>query len=50
MQISNGRKTAVLAPEARYDNVQFFAVSARGMGLDVQAFTSFEEAHDWLTL
>jgi hypothetical protein len=50
LQISNGRKTAVLAPESRYDNVHFFAVSARGAGLDVQAFTSFEEAHDWLTL
>jgi hypothetical protein len=50
LRISEGRKTAVLAPESRYDNVQFFAVSARGMGLDVQAFTSFEDACDWLTL
>ena len=49
-KIGAGRKTAVLCPESRYDNTHFFAVSARGMGLDVHAFTSFEEACDWLAL
>jgi len=50
LKISAGRKTAILGPESRFDNVQFFSVSARSAGLEVQAFLSFEEACDWLTL
>jgi hypothetical protein len=45
-----GRRTAIVSPEGRFDNVHFFAVSARSMGLDVQAFTSLEDATEWLTL
>jgi len=45
-----GRKTAVLTAKDRFDNAHFFAISARGMGRNVQAFTSFEEAFDWLAL
>ena len=48
--LGSGRRTALLCTEDRYDNVRFFAVSARSMGFDVQAYTSFEEACDWLTL
>lgn len=50
LQIASGNRTAILCTQERYDNVQFFAVSARTMGCDVQAFTSFEDAVDWLTL
>lgn len=50
LHIGAGRKTAVLTAEDRFENAHFFAVSARGMGRDVQAFTSFEDAFDWLTL
>ena len=49
-RLGAGRKTAVLTAKDRFDNAQFFAVSARGMGRNVQAFTSFEEAFDWLAL
>lgn len=48
--LGSGRKTAMLCTEDRYENVKFFAVSARSMGFDVHAFTSFEEACNWLTL
>lgn len=44
------RKVAVLTSPDRFDNAHFFAVSARGMGRDVQAFTSFEDAFDWMVL
>ncbi len=44
-----GRKTAIVSSADRFDNVHFFAVSARSMGLDVQAFSSFDEAREWLT-
>ena len=50
LRIGAGRKVAVLTAEQRFDNAHFFAVSARGIGRDVQAFTSFEEAFNWLTL
>ena len=50
LHLGTGRKTAVLTTPDRFDNSHFFAVTARGMGRDVQAFTSFEEAFDWLTL
>jgi hypothetical protein len=42
------RKTAVLVPPERFDCGEFFAVSALSRGLRVRAFTSFEEAIDWL--
>jgi hypothetical protein len=48
LQIGVGRKIAVVIETDRYDDAQFFAVSARSMGNRVQAFTSFEEAHEWL--
>jgi hypothetical protein len=50
LRLGSGRKVAVLTEEERFDNAQFFAVSRRGRGEDVQAFTSFEEAFDWLSL
>jgi hypothetical protein len=50
LSIAEGRKTAFLCHESRYENMQFFAVSARSKGFDVHAFTEFEEACDWLTL
>lgn len=50
LNIGAGQKTAVLTDPDRFDNAQFFAVSARGKGRVVQAFTSFEEAFDWLAL
>ena len=48
LQIGAGRRTAVLTSADRYENAHFFAISARNMGLSVQAFTSFEEAFEWM--
>jgi hypothetical protein len=50
LRVGAGHKTAVLTAKERFDNAHFFAVTARGRGRNVQAFISFEEAFDWLTL
>jgi len=50
LQTDKGLKTAVLTTPNRFDNAEFFAVRAKDMGLKVQAFTSFEDAFDWLAL
>ena len=43
------RKTAVLCPRERFDFVGFFAVPRRTGGCKSAAFTSFEDAIEWLT-
>jgi hypothetical protein len=48
LRLAEGRKTGVLTTEDRFDRAHFFAMTARGMGEQVRAFTSFEEAFDWL--
>ena len=42
------RKTAVLCPLARFDHAAFFALCAQNKGFKVHAFTSFEDAMEWL--
>lgn len=42
------RKTAVLCPVERFDKAAFFALCAKNRGFRVQAFTSFEDAINWL--
>jgi hypothetical protein len=42
------RKTAVLCPLERFDDAGFFALCAQNRGLQVMAFTSFEDAIEWL--
>jgi len=42
-----GRKKAVLCPRARFENAEFFALCAQNRGLNVRAFTSYEEAVEW---
>ena len=42
-------KTAVLCPTARFDRARFFALIAGSKGFDVEAFTSYEEAVEWLS-
>ncbi|SPF47677.1 hypothetical protein SBDP1_680018 [Syntrophobacter sp. SbD1] len=41
-------KTAVLCPLERFDHAGFFALCAQNIGLQVRAFTSFEDAIEWL--
>jgi hypothetical protein len=43
LQIGAGRGTAVLTSTDRFENAHFFAIAVRNMGLNVQAFTSFDE-------
>jgi hypothetical protein len=41
-------KMAVLCPLERFDQVGFFELCAKNRGFQVRAFTSFEDAIDWL--
>jgi hypothetical protein len=42
------RKTAILCPNEQFDSAEFFALCARNRNLQIRAFTSFEEAIEWL--
>jgi hypothetical protein len=42
------RKTAVLCPLEGFDSAEFFALCAKNRNLQIRAFTSFEEAIEWL--
>jgi hypothetical protein len=42
------RKTAVLCPLEGFDRAGFFALCAQNRGLRVSAFTSYEDAMEWL--
>jgi hypothetical protein len=44
------RKTAVLCPVEHFDSAAFFETCARNLGFRVKAFTSFEDAVDWLMM
>jgi hypothetical protein len=43
-----GNKTAILCPMERFDHSRFFALCAENKGFNVQAFTSYEDAMEWL--
>lgn len=45
---SPAHKIAVLCPAERFDHASFFAMCAEKEGFNMQAFTSFEDAMDWL--
>ncbi len=42
------RKTAVLCPLEGFDNAGFFALCAENRGFRINAFTSYEDAIEWL--
>jgi hypothetical protein len=42
-------RTAILCPSERFDHASFFALCAENKGIDMRAFTSYEEAMKWLT-
>ena len=42
------RKTAVLCPLENFDQAEFFALCAQNRGLRIRAFTSYEDAMEWL--
>ncbi|HVP78088.1 MAG TPA: hypothetical protein VMV04_09330 [Thermodesulfobacteriota bacterium] len=41
-------KTAVLCPLEQFDQAAFFALCAQNRDFQIRAFTSFEEAVEWL--
>jgi hypothetical protein len=41
-------RTAVLCPSERFDHVRFFALCAEHKGFNITAFTSYEDAMEWL--
>jgi hypothetical protein len=43
-----GRRTAILCPLQRFDSARFFALCAENRGVNVHAFTSYEDAMEWL--
>lgn len=42
-------RTAIVCPADRFDHAAFFALCADNRGIDMHAFTSYEEAMAWLT-
>jgi hypothetical protein len=42
------RRTAVLCPIERFDHARFFSLCADNHGFNIQAFTSYEDAMQWL--
>ena len=43
-----GNKTAIICPVERFDHSRFFALCAENKGFNVQAFTTYEDAMEWL--
>jgi hypothetical protein len=41
-------KTAILCPLEKFDHSTFFALCAENRGFNIQAFTSYEDAMEWL--
>jgi hypothetical protein len=41
-------KTAIICPIERFDHSRFFALCAENNGFNIQAFTSYEKAMQWL--
>ena len=41
-------RIAILCPTGRFDHASFFSLCAGNKGMDMQAFTSYEEAMKWL--
>jgi hypothetical protein len=41
-------KTAIICPIQRFDHSRFFALCAENNGFNIQAFTSYEKAMQWL--
>ena len=41
-------RTAILCPLEKFDHSRFFALCAENRGFNIQAFTSYEEAIEWL--
>ena len=47
-EISRSPRLAVLCPRDRFNQAEFFAFCAKNRGFNINAFTSFEDAYEWL--
>ena len=45
---SFAHRTAILCPLQRFDHARFFALCAENKGFNIRAFTSYEDAMEWL--
>jgi len=45
---SFAHRTAILCPLEKFDHSRFFALCAENRGFNIRAFTSYEEAMEWL--
>jgi hypothetical protein len=41
-------RTAIICPIEKFDHTRFFALCAENHGFNIQAFSSYEEAMEWL--
>jgi hypothetical protein len=41
-------RTAILCPFEKFDRAEFFAMCAEQHGFNIQAFTSYQDAMEWL--
>jgi hypothetical protein len=41
-------RNAILCPIEKFDHTRFFALCAENHGFNIQAFSSYEEAMEWL--
>jgi hypothetical protein len=41
-------RTAIICPVERFDHSRFFALCAENNGFNIQSFTSYEQAMQWL--
>ena len=46
--VSETSRVAVLCPVEQYTQAEFFALCANNSGFNISAFTSFENAYEWL--
>jgi hypothetical protein len=46
--VSQSPRMAVLCPLERFSQADFFALCAKNRGFNISAFTSFENAYEWL--
>ena len=42
------KRTAVLCPTEKFDHTRFFTLCAENHGFNIRAFTSYEDAMEWL--
>jgi hypothetical protein len=46
--VSQSPRMAVLCPVDRFNRAEFFALCANNRGFNISAFTSFEDAYEWI--